>query len=111
MTNIRLFLTSRMRCCLCARFFASTLALVLTFPAHATESAVDAIDTAGRKEIAKYEQFVARHPKDVAALVKLGDLLYAYHRSGEAATRWKQALKLDDTLAKCGARQSCGDLS
>jgi predicted Zn-dependent protease len=86
------------RHCLCACLFAGIVALMVPTAAKTMDLGSADIDKSGQKEIAKYERLVARHPKDKAAWVKLGDLLYSYHRSGDAVERWKQALAIDDAL-------------
>ena len=45
--------------------------------------------------IEELETFVAAEPRDVEALVALGDALVAANRAGEAADRYKAALALD----------------
>lgn len=45
--------------------------------------------------IADLEAFVRAQPRDVEALVALGDALLAANRAGEAADRYKAALELD----------------
>src|SRR3569623_1767538 len=82
----------------CACLLAG-LVLMSPAPAHAKNPATTDVDASGQKEFAKYERLVVLHPADAGALVKLGDLLYSYHRAGDAVTRWKQALAIDDTLA------------
>lgn len=60
----------------------------------------DSLDSLDQTEISKYEKIVTREPENTDALVKLANLLYSYHRSGEAVPLWKKAIAINPRLVE-----------
>lgn len=63
--------------------------------AEATTSYDDPLE---QTEISKYEEIVRREPENSDALVKLANLLYSHHLSGEAAPLWRKAILINPSL-------------